>query len=104
VAEEHVGGRRWRSTGRRSWQVKEAANSVLRLFLVVDGGSVAGLAWFSGEQERCGVVGISVLGAKEHGNEGAEADGKSRAEWAGVQRLSREEERQLLLRANIATR
>jgi hypothetical protein len=35
----------------------------------------------------------STLLAEERGDEGAEADNKSRAEWAGVWRLSREEER-----------
>jgi hypothetical protein len=72
VMEENVGGRRWRSMGGRPRQLKEAANSVLRRLLVADGGSTAGLAWRRGTRERCGVVGASVLGAEECGNEGAE--------------------------------
>jgi hypothetical protein len=40
------------------------------------------LAWLRGAREWCGVVGASALGAEEHDNERAEADGVSRAEWA----------------------
>jgi hypothetical protein len=94
VMEEHVGGRIWRSMGRWPRQLKEAACLVLRWFLTMDGGS---------EAHKSG-AGWSALGAKECGDEGAEADGESRAEWAGVQRLSREEERRLLLWTDSATR
>jgi hypothetical protein len=93
VMDEHVGGRRWRSTVRRPRQMKEAAGSVLQCFLEEDSGSAAGLAWLRGARERCGVVGASALGAEGHDDEGAEADCESRAEWAGIRRLSREEER-----------
>jgi hypothetical protein len=55
---------------------------VLRRLLAADGGSAAGLAWFRGARERCGVVGALALGAVERGDERAEADGESRAEWA----------------------
>jgi hypothetical protein len=44
VIEEHVGGRRWRLTGRRPRQTKEAVGLVLQRFLAEDSGSVAGLA------------------------------------------------------------
>jgi hypothetical protein len=98
------GARRWRLTGRWSPQPKEAAGSVLRRFLTADGGSTVGLAWLRGARERCGVVGTLTLGAEECGDEGAEADGESKVEWAGVRRLSREEERRLLLRTDSATR
>jgi hypothetical protein len=82
VIEEHIGGRRWRSTGRRPRQPKEVAGSVLQWFLAGDGGSAGGLAWLRGAREWCGVVGASALGAEECGDEGAEAEGKSRVEWA----------------------
>jgi hypothetical protein len=45
VTEDHVGGRRWCSTGGRPRQPKEAAGSMLRRLLATDGGSVADLAW-----------------------------------------------------------
>jgi hypothetical protein len=101
------GARRWsevRSTGRQPRQPKEAAGSVLRRFLAADGGSAASLAWLGGTRERCGVVGASALGGEECGNEGAEMDGESRAEWACIQRLSQEEVRRLLLRTDSAMR
>jgi hypothetical protein len=87
---EHVNGWRWRSTGRRPRQVKEAANSVLQRFLVADGGSVTSFAWLRGSRERCVVVSTSALGAEERGDEGAEMDAKSRVEWAGIWQLSRD--------------
>jgi hypothetical protein len=93
VMEEHVGGRRWRLTGRQPRQVKEAASSVLRRFLAADGGSAAGLAWLRGARERCTVVRTLALGAEERGNEGVEADGESKVEWVGVRWLSHKEER-----------
>jgi hypothetical protein len=81
VTEEHVGGRRWRSTGGWPQQPKEAAGSVLRRLLAVDGGSAAGMAWHRGARERCGVVGASALGAEECGEQGAEKHSESRVEW-----------------------
>jgi hypothetical protein len=84
MAEEHVGGQRWRSMGRWPQQMKEVAGSVLQRFLAADGGSAAGLAWLRGARERCTVVSASTLGAEEHGDERAEADGEGRAEWAVV--------------------
>jgi hypothetical protein len=60
--------------------------------------------WLRGARERCGVVSASALGAEECGDDGAEADGESRAEWAGVRWLSREEERRLLPRTDNAMR
>jgi hypothetical protein len=73
--------------------MKEAVDSVLQRFLEEDNGSAAGLAWLRGARERCGVVGASAHGAEGCGDEGAEADCESRAEWVGVRQLSREEER-----------
>jgi hypothetical protein len=72
--------------------VKEAVGSVLQRFLAADGGSTASLAWLRGARERCMVVSTSALGAEERDDEGVEADDESRAEWAGVQQLSWEEE------------
>jgi hypothetical protein len=90
--------------GRWPRQPKEAASSVLRWFLAADGGSGAGFAWLRCARERCGVVGASTLGAEECGDEGVEADDESRVEWAGVRRLSWEEDRWLLLWTDNATR
>jgi hypothetical protein len=64
VMEEHVGVRRWCSTGRWPQQTKEAGGSVLQWFLAVDGGSVAGLAWLRGAREQCAVVGALALGVE----------------------------------------
>jgi hypothetical protein len=50
------------------------------------------------------VVSTLALGAEERGDEGAEVDGESRAEWTGVRWLSREEEKWLLLRTDSAMR
>jgi hypothetical protein len=82
VLEEHVGGRRWRSTVGQLWQLKEATDSVLRRFLTVDSGSAVGLPWCRGARERCGVVGPSTLGAEECSDEGAEERSENTAEWA----------------------
>jgi hypothetical protein len=73
--------------------MNEAVGSVLQHFLEEDSGSAAGLACLRGARERCGVVDASAHGAEGRGDEGAEADCESRAEWVGVRRLSREEER-----------
>jgi hypothetical protein len=81
VTEEHVGGQRWRSMGRRPQQLKEAAGSVLRRFLAADSGLAADLAWLRGTRERCGVVGASALGAEERGDEGQRQT--ARAERSG---------------------
>jgi hypothetical protein len=71
VTEEHVDGRRWRSTRRRPRQMKEAAGSVLQWFLAVDGGSAAGLAWLRCARERCTMVSAWSRGAWRE------------AEWSG---------------------
>jgi hypothetical protein len=83
VTEEHVGGQRWRSMGRRPPQMKEAAGSVLQLFLATDSGSVASLAWLRGARERCAVVNASALGAEEHDDEGAEVDSERQSGVGG---------------------
>jgi hypothetical protein len=85
VTEEHVGGRTWRSTRRRPRQLKEAADSVLQRFFVVDGGSAAGLAWLRGAREWCVVVNASALLADECGDDGAEVDSERQS---GVGRRS----------------
>jgi hypothetical protein len=90
--------------GRRPRQLKEAAGLLLRWFLMVDGGSAAGLAWHRGAREQCAVVSTLALGVEESGDEGVGADSESRVDWAGVRRLLREEERWLLLRTDSATR
>jgi hypothetical protein len=81
VTVEHVGGRRWRSTGWWPRQPKAVAGSMLRWFLMADSGSAAGLAWCRGPREWCGVVGASALGAEKCSDEGPEEHGESRVEW-----------------------
>jgi hypothetical protein len=76
-----ISGRRWRSTGGRPRQPKEAAGSVLQWLLAADGGSATGLVWRRGTRGRCVVVGILALGAKECSDEEVEERGESRAEW-----------------------
>jgi hypothetical protein len=65
--------------GRWPRQPKEAAGSVLRRFLAADNGSAAGSR---GSEAHESSAGWSALGAEERGDERAEADGESRAEWA----------------------
>jgi hypothetical protein len=85
VTEEHVGGRRWHLMRRSPRQMKEAADSVLQWFLLVDDGSAAGLAWLRGARERCAVVTALVLGAEEHH--------ERQSGGASAQRLLQKEER-----------
>jgi hypothetical protein len=66
VMEEHVGGARWE--GGLDNQRRQLARYFDGL-LAADGGSTAGLAWRRGTRRRCGVVGASVLGAMECGDE-----------------------------------
>jgi hypothetical protein len=83
VTEEHIGGQRWPSMGRQPQQLKEVAGSVLQRFLAVDGGSATGSVWLRGAREWCTVVSASVLGAKEHDDEEAEAEGKRQSGVGG---------------------
>jgi hypothetical protein len=83
MTEEHVGGRRWRLTGRRPQQMKEATSSVLQRFFAVDGGSAVGLAWLRGAREWCAVVNALAIGKEERSNEGAEADGERQSGVGG---------------------
>jgi hypothetical protein len=71
--------RRWLSMGRWPRQPKEAASSVLRRFLTADNGSAANSR---GSEAHESGAGWSALGGEERGDERAEADGESRAEWA----------------------
>jgi hypothetical protein len=80
------GARRWPEValdGKAASATEGAAGSVLRRFLVADGGSAAGLGWLRGAREWCGVVGTSTLGAEKHGDERAEQSGQRSTVVAG---------------------
>jgi hypothetical protein len=75
VMKEHVSGRRWRSMGRRPRQPKEVTGSVLRRFLVADGGS---------EAHKSGEVWLALRCLEQMSVAMREQRSMARAEWSGL--------------------